>query len=87
MKYLIIRKLNNVALQMIKRLFERAEELNLNKKDLFVLTSKAMIESRLQSYILGFKLGESLSIKSFVLEAQDIITSFVVIAKEDYLSI
>lgn len=86
MKHLIRRKLRNLSIQMIERLFERAEELKLSKKDLFVLTSKSMIESRLKSYVLGLSFGEDLSIKSFVIDCQAIIDSLV-ISIEDPFSI
>lgn len=86
MKRIIIRKLNNLSSQMIDRLYIRAEELNLSKKDLFVMTSIEMIRARLRSYSLGLRFGEDLSIKSFVTDCQKIIDSLVV-SIEDSISI
>jgi hypothetical protein len=84
MDYKLVRKLNNVADQMIERLFERAKELRLQKNDLFVLTSKNMITSKLKGYLLSLHIREPISIKDFVKEAQMIIGSLVIAIEEPF---
>lgn len=84
MNYKLVQKLNNVAGQMIERLFERAKELKLQKNDLFVLTSKNMIVSKLRGYLLSLHIGEEISIKDFVKEAQMIIGSLVIAIEEPF---
>lgn len=84
MKHLIIRELNNVAEQLLQRLFVRAQELNLHKRDLFVLTAKCAFEAKLKSYILGIKAGEDISIEDFVKEAEEIISSLIISQEDPY---
>lgn len=67
---------------MIVRLHAYAQNLGLKKNDLFVLTLIHMIKTKLKSYELGVRIGESVSIKSFVKEVQEIINKLIIVKEE-----
>jgi hypothetical protein len=56
--------------------------MGLSKDDIFWETSKHMIQALLRSYLSGVAIGESLSIKTFFLEAQKIIFSMNIAHEE-----
>ncbi len=77
-----ISKLEHVTDSMIERLFAKGKEMCLPKGDLFLETSRHMIEALFGRYLSAIILREYVSIKSFVVEAQRIIDSMNIAIEE-----